>query len=124
MFYAIFVPIQLNTIWFWIGVVFFSVSTILSALSMINFATTPLDKPVIKGIYRISRHPVQVFAIIMLIGIGLVTVSWIIIVVSLLLAIISYPTFLIQERSCIERYGSAYREYINRTPRWLGLPKY
>jgi protein-S-isoprenylcysteine O-methyltransferase Ste14 len=42
---------------------------------------------------------------------------------SLLLVVISYPTFLIQERSCLETYRDAYREYMDITPRWLGIPK-
>ena len=29
----------------------------------------------------------------------------------------------VEERYCLERYNKDYREYINRTPRWLGLPK-
>jgi hypothetical protein len=28
-----------------------------------------------------------------------------------------------QERSCLEMYGDAYREYMDRTPRWIGMPK-
>lgn len=123
MAYAVFVPLQTNTLWFWIGVSIFSISTILSAMAMINFATTPYDQPVTKGIYRFSRNPVQVLAIIMLIGVGLATVSWIIIAASLLLVVISYPTFLIQEKSCLAMYGRAYGEYMNVTPRWIGFPK-
>ena len=123
MAYAVFLPLHIGTVWFWIGVSVFSISTILYAVSMINFATTPHNQPVTKGIYRFSRNPVQVLAIIMLIGIGLTTVSWIIIAASLLLAIISYQTFLVQERSCLEMYGNAYRYYMNMTPRWIGIPK-
>jgi len=123
MAYAIFVPLQNNNVWFWLGASIFSITTILYAISMINFATTPNDQPVTKGIYRISRHPVQVLAIIMSIGIGLATLSWVIIAASLLLALVSYLTFLIQERSCLEMYGDTYREYTTRTPRWLGIPK-
>jgi protein-S-isoprenylcysteine O-methyltransferase Ste14 len=123
MAYAVFLPLELDTIWFWIGVSLFGISVILTAISMVNFATTPLDQPVTKGIYQISRHPIQVLAIIMLIGIGLLTASWIIIVASLLLALLSYPTFLIQEHSCVEVYGDAYRQYIDKTPRWIGIPK-
>ena len=124
MAYAVFVPLQTSTIWFWIGVSIFGISTILSAIAMINFAKTPHDQPVTKGIYLFSRNPVQVLAIIMLIGVGLATVSWIIIAASLLLVVISYPTFLVQERSCLEMYGRAYNEYMSRTPRWIGVPKY
>ena len=123
MAYAIFIPLQVGTIWFWIGITVFSISAIFSAISMINFASTPHNQPVTKGMYRISRNPVQVLAIIMVIGIGLATLSWIILVTSLLLAVVSYPTFLAQERSCLEMYGHAYRKYMNRTPRWIGIPK-
>jgi len=28
-----------------------------------------------------------------------------------------------EERFCLEKYGEAYREYIDKTPRWMGLPK-
>ncbi|MFC2001711.1 methyltransferase family protein [Chloroflexota bacterium] len=123
MAYAVFIPLQISTIWFWVGASIFAITTTLSAISMINFATTPPDQPVIKGIYRISRNPVQVMAMIMLFGIGLATISWIIIVASLLLVVVSYPTFLVQERTCLEMYGYAYSEYMHRTPRWIGIPK-
>jgi len=28
-----------------------------------------------------------------------------------------------EEPFLIEKYGSTYREYMNRTPRWMGKPK-
>jgi len=28
-----------------------------------------------------------------------------------------------EERMCLEKYGDVYREYMEKTPRWLGLPK-
>ena len=121
--YVIFIHLKINTAWFWIGVVIFGISIIFTIITMINFASTPHDQPVVKGMYRFSRHPVQVLAIIMSLGIGIATASWIIIGVSLLLIILSYPTFLAQERSCLETYGNSYRDYMNRTPRWLGVSK-
>ena len=36
---------------------------------------------------------------------------------------ISYLTFLVKECSCIEMYSDAYREYMDKTPRWIGLPR-
>jgi protein-S-isoprenylcysteine O-methyltransferase Ste14 len=29
----------------------------------------------------------------------------------------------VEEPFLIEKYGVAYREYVNRTPRWIGIPK-
>jgi len=28
-----------------------------------------------------------------------------------------------EERYCLEKYGDAYRAYMNKTPRWIGIPK-
>jgi protein-S-isoprenylcysteine O-methyltransferase Ste14 len=28
-----------------------------------------------------------------------------------------------EERFLLEKYGDAYREYIEQTPRWIGVPK-
>ena len=38
----------------------------------------------------------------------------------------SIPSFIYaitEERHCLEEYGDAYRDYMNRTPRWIGIPK-
>jgi protein-S-isoprenylcysteine O-methyltransferase Ste14 len=39
--------------------------------------------------------------------------------------IISFHIEVVQseEPSLIEKYGDAYKEYMNRTPRWIGIPK-
>jgi protein-S-isoprenylcysteine O-methyltransferase Ste14 len=28
-----------------------------------------------------------------------------------------------EEREFVERFGNAYKEYMNKTPRWIGIPK-
>jgi protein-S-isoprenylcysteine O-methyltransferase Ste14 len=74
---------------------------------MINFATTSQDQPVRKGLYRFSRNPIQVLAIIMCLGMGMATLSWILWGACLLLAVVSYPSIRAQERNCLETYGEA-----------------
>jgi len=29
----------------------------------------------------------------------------------------------VEEQGCLKKYGDTYREYMNRTPRWIGVPK-
>jgi protein-S-isoprenylcysteine O-methyltransferase Ste14 len=29
----------------------------------------------------------------------------------------------LEEQSCLEKYGDAYREYMDRTPKYIGIPK-
>ena len=119
MIYSVFVPLKLNTALFWFGVSIFIIGAIFSAIAMINFATTPQNRPVTKGIYQKTRHPIQVIAVFMWIGVGIATASWIIIIASLLLAIVSYPSFLTQERYCVNIYGDSYRDYMKATPRYF-----
>jgi protein-S-isoprenylcysteine O-methyltransferase Ste14 len=56
-FYSVFVPLKLGTIWFYIGLLVYLAGMVLINITMINFATTPIDKPVTKGVYRYSRNP-------------------------------------------------------------------
>lgn len=55
-------------------------------------------------------------------GAGIASASWLflIVIVSIILTVFITP---IEERYCLEKYGDAYREYIDKTPRWIGIPK-
>jgi len=122
--YSIFVPLKLGTAWFYAGLPVYLVGLISYAMVWVGFATTPPDKPVISGIYRYSRNPMYLSTIILFVGVGIATASW----VFLLLPAAYMITPLLgmaeaEEHHCLKVYGDAYREYMNRTPRWLGLPK-
>jgi len=119
MVYSVFIPLRTDTVLFLIGIVIFVTGAILTAIAMINFARTPHDQPVTQGMYRISRHPVQILAIIMWLGVSAATMSWIIAAACALLLVVYYPAFLIQERSCSDLYGILYDEYMKATPRYL-----
>jgi len=122
--YSIFVPLKLGTAWFYAGLPIYLVGLISYAMVWVGFATTPPDKLVTKGIYRYSRHPMVLSTIILFLGIGIATASWIF----LLLPVVYMITPLLrmveaEERHCLKYYGDAYREYMKRTPRWIGIPK-
>ena len=91
---------------------------------MVNFATTPLDRePITKGLYRYSRHPMYVTSFIALIGVGIVSASWLVLLLSALYMVFTVIAVQAEERFLLQQYGDAYRDYMNRTPRWLGMPK-
>jgi len=122
--YSIFVPLKLGTTWFYAGLIIYFLGLILSVVSYFNFATTPLNEPVVKGVYKISRHPQYFFgAIIAFLGAGIASASWLIILLVIIYGIFQHFLVLAEERFCLEKYGEAYREYMNRTPRWIGIPK-
>ena len=122
--YSIFLPLNLGTSWFYAGLVIYLLGMIAYVIVMVNFATTPLQsEPITKGIYRYSRHPMYVTMLIALIGIGITSSSWLVLLLSVLYMAFTAIAVPAEERFLLEQYGNAYREYMDRTPRWIGIPK-
>ena len=121
--YSIFLPLQLGTIWFSIGLPIYLLGLILQTIAWVNVATSPVDKPVTKGLYRYSRHPMYVNIPLIFIGMGIASASWLFLLLSIILIITHFYNAIPEERECLEVYGNAYREYMDRTPRWIGTPK-
>jgi len=80
-------------------------------------------QPVTKGVYRFSRHPIYLGVIMFFIGVGIACASWVYILFALVWIIVWLIAIPYEERDLIEKYGDAYREYMNKTPRWIGIPK-
>ena len=121
--YSIFLPLKIGTVWLYIGLPIFTLALVMTIITYINYANTPLDKPVTRGIYRISRHPIYLTGCVLYIGIGVACASWIMMLCGILwwgMWSVAVPT---EERFLLWKYGDSYREYMNRTPRWIGIPK-
>jgi len=123
MFYSIFLPLKLETAWLYIGLPISFLAMIISFMAGVSFATTALDDPVTRGIYRMSRHPIYFAGFLINLGVGIACSSWIFIVCALLWIICMQIGVIDEERFLLEKYGEAYREYIEQTPRWIGMPK-
>jgi protein-S-isoprenylcysteine O-methyltransferase Ste14 len=121
--YSIFVPIKLGTAWFYISLPVLAIAIVMTIMTTINFAATPIGEPVTKGIYRISRHPIYFSAFLFYLGTAIATASWVILVLALAWIIIWSIIVAAEERFLIEKYSDFYQEYMKRTPRWIGLPK-
>jgi len=121
--YTIFLPFKLGTAWFYIGLFIFILGLSILIIATINFLTTPLDLPVTKGIYHYSRNPAYFATFIIFLGIGIATASWVILLVAIVFLILTNFLINSEERYCKEKYRDTYKEYLNRTPRWIGIPK-
>jgi protein-S-isoprenylcysteine O-methyltransferase Ste14 len=122
-FYIIFLPLKLATPWFYTGIAIFLLAEIIYMITFFPWAATPAGKPVTTGIHRYSRHPMYLSLYLQLIGVGIATASWLFLLLTAVLMILFHNSVVPEERGCLEKYGDAYREYMERTPRWLGLPK-
>jgi protein-S-isoprenylcysteine O-methyltransferase Ste14 len=121
--YSIFLPLKPGTVWFYAGLPICLVGLILLTISFFNFATAPLGEPLTKGLYRYSRHPVYLSQVLMFIGVGIASASWIFLLLTTLRTISSFMLMPSEERFCLDKYGDAYRRYMEKTPRWIGIPK-
>jgi len=121
--YSIFLPLKTGTAWFYTGLVILIAALVISIMSIISFANTPVDKPVTCGIYRISRHPVYLSGFLLNLSIAIASVSWIILLCAILWIVFFHIATPSEESYLISLYGDTYRDYMNRTPKWLGLPK-
>lgn len=122
--YSIFLPFKLGTLWFYIGLPIALVGTVLYTTVWVNLATRPPGgKPAIKGLYRFSRHPMYLSSFIMSIGVGIVCASWLFLLLSIISIILTIIFVHYEERLLLDIYGNSYSDYMERTPRWIGIGK-
>lgn len=121
--YSVFLPLQIGTIWLYTGLAVFSLGFIARQVTIVPWVTTPLDKPVTAGLYRYSRHPIYLTMIWQLIGISVAAASLFFLLLTIVLIFLINYQLIPEERFCLLKYGNTYDEYMNRTPRWIGLPK-
>ena len=121
--YSIFLPLKLDSAWFYMGMVVYLFGLVMFLIAIGNIATTPPGEPFVKGLYRYSRHPMVFFSFFTFIGVGIAAASWLFLLLSSVVIGLFAVYVVAEERGCCDRYGDSYREYMDKTPRWLGIPK-
>ena len=123
--YSVFVPLELGTVWFYVGLPIALIGLAGSLAVLVSWAITPAGEPVTRGFYRYSRHPMYVTMVLLLLGVSIASASWDFLLFAIITAVgVTRPYFVkIEEAQCLGHYGASYREYMERTPRWLGMPK-
>jgi protein-S-isoprenylcysteine O-methyltransferase Ste14 len=123
--YSVFLPLKLGTVWFYVGLPITLVGLVGSIIVLMDWASTPVGQPVTRGIYRYSRHPMYVTGVFVFLGVSILSASWVFLLLTIIFGVgVTRPHFVkIEEAQCLGHYGIAYREYMNRTPRWIGIPK-
>jgi protein-S-isoprenylcysteine O-methyltransferase Ste14 len=123
--YSVFLPLKLGSIWFYVGLPITLLGLVGTILVLVDWANTPAGQPVTRGIYRYSRHPMYVTEVFIFLGASIMSASWVFLLFAIISGVgVTRPYFVkIEEAQCLGHYGAAYREYMNRTPRWIGIPK-
>ena len=118
---AIFTPIKLNGGVFILGCLLYVLGLAGFVASLLNYKDTPLDQPVKKGLYKISRNPQQVTILILYFGISFAIGSWLTIILLAVGAVMAHIRVLAEEKSCLEQYGDSYKNYMEEVPRYFAF---
>ena len=122
--YSIFLPLQLGTVWFYVGLPIALLGLTIYTMVIVSFATSSLDREVLtKGPYRYSRHPMYLSSSLAYVGVGIACASWLFLLLSVAYTVLSLISAIPEERFLLEKYGDAYREYMAKTQRWIGTLK-
>jgi len=121
--YSIFLPLETGTVWLYIGLPICALALAMLLLATVSFASTSLDEPTTRGVYRISRHPIYFGGFLLYLGMGIATASWVIFLCAVLWIVLWHIVLPSEEDFLIEKYGDSYRQYMSKTPRWIGFPK-
>jgi protein-S-isoprenylcysteine O-methyltransferase Ste14 len=121
--YSIFLPLKLDTVWFFAGLLIYLLGAIIMALAGYNLITARGDKPVTTGVYSFSRNPGYLGLLLVLGGTGIACLSWVFLLFTTVLLVLLHISVVSEERFCLQKYGDTYREYMERIPRWIGMPR-
>ena len=122
--YSVFLPLEVSTIWFGIGLIIYLPFILFLFMGLWNFNKTQVDELITNGVYGVSRNPSYVSAVMLNLSIGIACLSWVFVLIAIVdLILLGYYVVVVEEPFLLSMYGDAYREYMNRTPRWIGIPK-
>jgi protein-S-isoprenylcysteine O-methyltransferase Ste14 len=87
--------------------------------ALFDFKNTPLNEPVMRGIYKISRHPQITMASLMLLGTCIAMGSWLALIILLIARTLGHFGIVAEEEVCLKQYGDTYRAYMDKVPRYF-----
>jgi len=121
--YSIFLPLRTGTPWFYGGLAIFAGGLMMLVLATLSVAWTEPGRPFVRGAYRFSRHPMYLSMILVYAAVSVAAASWLFSVLTIITVFLQRSQAIQEERYCLEIYGQAYRQYMVRTPRWIGVPQ-
>jgi protein-S-isoprenylcysteine O-methyltransferase Ste14 len=114
-----FSPLRIGHIVFVVGMGMYALGMTGVVIALVDFAGAAADQPATHGLYRISRNPQWTMLVLVFVGVCLTVGSWMATLLLACAAVFYHFRLLAEERSCLARYGDAYRDYMARVPRYF-----
>ena len=104
---------------FYAGLGCYLLGLCLCAVTIIHFSSPDAAGLNQNGVYRFSRNPMYVAYFICFSGMALLTGSWVLFGAVLVFQISAHWIILAEERWCLEKFGSAYAQYMQNVRRYF-----
>lgn len=114
-----FSPLQIGEPVFLVGMAIYAPGFFIIMWALITYRNTPLDQPVVNGLYRISRNPQALGLMMIILGDCLAIGSWLAVLLWAVMSAMYHLRIVGEERLCLEQYGESYRDYMARVPRYF-----
>ncbi|MFX0065097.1 MAG: methyltransferase family protein [Candidatus Hermodarchaeota archaeon] len=112
-------PLAYGSLDFIVGLIIFILGMIGIIIATYDFAKTPLDEPVTRRLYKISRHPQETMIAVILLGVSIAIGSLFAVLFHIFLRILTHFRLVAEEQACLQQYGESYQEYLDRVPRYF-----
>lgn len=119
MIFTIWVPLKIGTPWFYAGLCLYCIGFIGNLVATHNYATTPKNEAIRKGIYRISRNPLYLSFSLSFLGLIIASLSLPLFFIWMTYNILTHLVILGEERYCLENYSKSYQEYMQKVSRYI-----
>jgi protein-S-isoprenylcysteine O-methyltransferase Ste14 len=112
-------PLKLGSLEFVLGTFLFIFGIIGEVSAVFSFTKTPLNEPVTRGLYKISRNPQETMLTVALFGACIAVGSWFLVLIFGLSRIFNHFQIIAQEQACLQEYGKSYQNYMEKVPRYF-----
>lgn len=116
---TIFIPLSPSTVAVVIGAPIYAIGLIGFIAAVVSYIKAPPKALAVHGIYRISRNPMYVTALLAYAGITVLTLNILLTILLIVMIALHHMMILSEEGACVKRFGKYYEQYRENTPRYL-----
>lgn len=117
----IFIPLSSNMLAVVIGAPLYAIGLIGFVAAVASYIKAIPEGLATHGIYRITRNPMYVTALLVYAGMAMMTINLLLSVLLIVMIFLHHLMILSEERACVIRFGKQYEQYRIDTPRYLFL---
>ena len=117
--YSIVLSLKTGTSAFILGTILFFFAFAGLVLAYFSFYATPKGQLVTTGMFRYSRNPFYLCTSLAFLGIGIASLSWLLLLLTVIFIVLQHRVVLAEERICEANFGKKYLDYKDKVPRYI-----